>query len=125
MLNNLVGGSAVQRRNPRDTQGILAGAINTQQVETRSIFNTQQQSCRQKLWSNLLDTQGIGDAIVIRYSTNCRRRDYYPILKELSETRLDQLLILNNRASLQAIEDSTDKLASASIEQFKKQSAAA
>ena len=52
----------------------------TQQIESRLIFDTQQQSCKWKHWSDLLDTQGIGDVIVIRFSTNCRRCDRYSIL---------------------------------------------
>ena len=39
----------------------------TQELVTRSIFDTQQQSCERKRWSDLVpDTQGIGGAI---YST--------------------------------------------------------
>ena len=37
--------------------------FNIQQTKTWSIFKTYQQSCKQKRWSNLPDTQGIGGAI--------------------------------------------------------------
>ena len=57
----------------------------TQQTETRSIFDTQQacKRCERKRWSDPLDTQriigdaidtqGVGHAINIGYSTNWRR----------------------------------------------------
>ena len=65
-------------RDAIDTQGI-GDAINTQGIG--EAINTQ--GIR-----DAIDTQGIGDAIDIRYSTNCWRRDRYPILNKSSETRL-------------------------------------
>ena len=37
--------------------------LDIQHMETRSKFATQQQSCKQDRWSDLPDTQGIGDPI--------------------------------------------------------------
>ena len=43
---------------------LIGDAINTQQIMTGLILDTQQQSCKQNRWSDPLDNEGvIGDAI--------------------------------------------------------------
>ena len=66
---------------PRDRCLIL-----NKSSETRSILNKSCDRCKRKNWSNPSNTQQIGDAINIWYSTNCRRHDWYSILLDRGQT---------------------------------------